>query len=110
MCGSVLILNSFTDQDRGCLSINFEGIVGILNSFTDQDRGCLSINFEGIVGKVSLSLLWRLSDQVFRHDCLSTTLLRHGFLYYTRTDFMPLADSQKKDKFIQYSCIQFTVH
>ena len=34
----------------------------------------------------------------------------HGFLYYTRTDFMPLADSQKKAKFIQYTCIQFTAH
>ena len=31
-----------------------------------------------------------------------------GFLYYTQTDFMPFTDSQKRPKFIWYSCIQFT--
>ena len=29
---------------------------------------------------------------------------RLGFLCYTRTDFMPFADSQKRPKFIRYSC------
>ena len=36
--------------------------------------------------------------------------VNHGFLYYTRTDFMPFAESQKRPKFIRCSCIQFTAH
>ena len=31
-----------------------------------------------------------------------------GFLYFTGTDFMPCADSQKRSEFIRYSCIQIT--
>ena len=27
--------------------------------------------------------------------------MTHGFLYYTRTDFMPFADSQKRPTFIR---------
>ena len=46
-------------------------------------------------------LLWRhaLSSSIM------TLWLNREFLYYTRTDFMPLADSQKRPKFIRYSCI-----
>ena len=34
--------------------------------------------------------------------------VRHGFLYYTRTDFMPFADSQKRAKI--YSVFLYPVY
>ena len=53
-------------------------------------------------------ITWLLWERSFYVQC--SLVPAHGFLYYTRTDFMPLADSQKKAKIYSYSCIQFTAH
>ena len=46
--------------------------------------------------KIRIKCFQKISEASFGNvvlDCLG-----HGFLYYTRTDFMPLADSQNKAK------------
>ena len=43
-----------------------------------------------------------------RQNLRSIHNIDHRFLYYARSDFMPFADSQRRPKFIRYSCIQFT--
>ena len=59
----------------------------------------------------SFSVLGAVKKSLKIHCPCAFIISIHGFLYYTRTDFMPLADSQKKcPNFIRYSCIQYTAN
>ena len=73
-----------------------------------EEGGGRAGSLEHILGLILLNILQEQLVYLLGAEGRVAITGSHGFLHFTRTDFMPFADSQKKAKFIRYSCIQFT--